>query len=59
MEIDELISGIVIKKVNKMSSKAPTKPAEILNPSSPRFFSFLNPTLLDFSGKTPAKPFGN
>jgi hypothetical protein len=47
LEMDELLLEI------------PVKPAEILNPFSPRSFSFLNPALLDFSDKTSTEPFNN
>jgi hypothetical protein len=49
----------IIPEIDKILSKAPVKPAEILNPSSPQSFSFFNPALLDSSGKTPAKLLNN
>jgi hypothetical protein len=49
----------IISEMGKILSEAPAKPAEILNPSSSRFSFFLNPTLLDFPGKTFAKLLGN
>jgi hypothetical protein len=47
LEVDELLLEALIK------------PAEILNPFSPRFFSFLNLTLLNSPNRTLAKPLGN
>jgi hypothetical protein len=55
IEIDELISGVIIEKVDKMLSETPVKPAEILNPFSPRSSSFLNFALLGSPNKIPAK----
>jgi hypothetical protein len=59
MEIDELILGDIIKRVNKMLSEVPVKSAKILNPFSPRFFFFLNFALLDSSDKILAESFGS
>jgi hypothetical protein len=59
MEIDELISRVIVKKMGKILLKALVKPTEILNLFSPRSFSFFNFTLLNSSGKTPAEPFNN
>jgi hypothetical protein len=59
MEIDELISGIIIKKIDKILSETPVKPAEILNPFSSRFFSYFNFALLGFSNKISAEPLSN
>jgi hypothetical protein len=49
----------IIPKINKMLSETPIKPAEILNLSLSRSFSFLNLTLLGSSNKTLAEPFSN
>jgi hypothetical protein len=49
----------VISKINKMLSKAPIKPAEILNFFSSQFFFFFDFALLGFSGKIPAKFFNS
>jgi hypothetical protein len=49
----------VIPKIDKISSEIPAKPAEILNPFSSRFFSFLNFTLLDSFNRTFAEFFNN
>jgi hypothetical protein len=56
MEIDELISGIIIKKISEILSEIPLKPAKILNPFSPQSFSFLNPVLLNSFNKTLTEP---
>jgi hypothetical protein len=59
MEIDELISGVIIEKMGKILSEALIELAEILNPFSSRFFSFFNLTLLGSPDRIPVKPFGN
>jgi hypothetical protein len=59
MEIDELISGIIIKKIGKILSETPVKSAEILNPFSLRSFSFFNLTLLDSFNRTLAESFNS
>jgi hypothetical protein len=59
MEIDELISGIVIKKIDKILSETLVKPAEILNLFSSRSFSFFNFALLDSPNKILIKSFSN
>jgi hypothetical protein len=46
-------------KINEILSEISVKPAEILNPFSPRFFSFFDLALLGFSGKTPVESLGN
>jgi hypothetical protein len=59
MEIDELISGIIIREIGKILSEIPVKPAEILNLFSSRFFFFLNFALLNSPSKTFTELFGN
>jgi hypothetical protein len=59
MEIDELISGVIVKKMGKILFKAPVKLAKILNLFSPQFFSFFNFTLLGFLDRTPAEFFNS
>jgi hypothetical protein len=59
MKIDELILGIIIKKIDKILSEAPAKFAEILNLFSPRSFFFFNFALLNSFNRTPAELFNN
>jgi hypothetical protein len=49
----------IISKINKILSKAPVKPAKILNSFSSRSFSFFNLALLDFPGKILTEFLGN
>jgi hypothetical protein len=59
MEIDELILGVIMEKVGEMLLEISVKFAEVLNPFSPRFSSFLNFALLGFPGRTPAESFSS
>jgi hypothetical protein len=59
MKIDELISGVIIKKMDKVLSEIPVKLAKILNPFSFRFSFFLNFALLDSPGKISVKSLNN
>lgn len=68
LELDEMVelesfsvegTEGVIPEVGEMSSEAPAEPAEVLNPSSPRSSSFLDPALLGSPDRTPAEPLGN
>jgi hypothetical protein len=56
---DPKAQNIFKLKINKILSETFIKPAEILNPFSSRFFSFLNFIFLDFFGKTFAKSLNN
>jgi hypothetical protein len=56
---DRKAQNIFELKIDKILSKIPIKPAKILNPFSPRFFSFLNFALLDFPDRISAEPFNN
>jgi hypothetical protein len=56
---DREAQNIFELKIDEILSKVPIKSAEILNPFSPRFFFFLNFTLLDSPNKIPAKFLGN
>jgi hypothetical protein len=47
LEMDEMMSGALIEF------------AEVLNPSSPRFFFFFDLALLGFPDRIPAEPFGS
>jgi hypothetical protein len=56
---DREAQNIFKLKVNKILSETFVKFIKILNPFSPRFFSFFNLTLLDFSDRTLAELFNN
>jgi hypothetical protein len=51
--------NIVNLKMNELLLETPVKPAEILNPFSPRFSSFLDPAFLGSFDRIFAEPFSN
>jgi hypothetical protein len=53
------MKNILDLEIDKMLFRALVKPAEILNPFSPRSFSFFNSALLGFPDRTPAELFNN
>jgi hypothetical protein len=59
IEIDELISGIVVKEVGEMLLEVLAEFAEILNLSLSQFSFFLDFALLGFSDRIPAAPLSN
>jgi hypothetical protein len=56
---DREAQNIFELEVDEMLSEAPAEPAEVLNPSSPRSSSFLDPALLGSPDRTPAEPLGS
>ena len=56
---DREAQNIFKLEINKMLSKIPVKFIEVLNPFSPRFFSFFDFALLDFSNRILAELFSS
>lgn len=56
---DREMKNILDLEMDEMLLGAPIEPAEVLNPSSPRSPSFLDPALLGSPDRTPAEPLGS